>query len=776
MDQQHLRQIRSDAPAPLLGVIVDPLEKLLAESVDVNYQGERVLQLLRLQQADAFYRGIQNIAPQLDTTTGNVAWVSFGQTTGNQNLDNGSRYFDYNPRLTKAYGDKYVAVLGQRPFYDVVAEPGDPTSEDDRRGARQVNLLIQKLQSQWNIKEHNFNLFYNLFKNGTTIGYVRPVTDGNRFGFFEVPDIQMQQQPVGQDEFGNPIFDNVPVQVGVKRYPKSSVELDILNGYTVTYPFNVVHKKYAPWFIVEAQRDRGVLMEEYKNARAIVGSKWGSLANGDQSSTTAAIVRAAAQSQTGTVRSNYTNLWNWRQTWLAPSQLHLIEDDQARAAALQQYPEGCRITQIESKVVEVIGASIDKRFSTCRPTMTDYLFSDGASWGMFNLEDYFANLFEITAETLETGVATYLYDPNFVNGDVINRARYSPNKMIPALPGAGASMDSAIKPLPTSRFPDQIPGMFDMVKGLMESFYGLFPQVYGQMPGNQTLGQARMMLNQGLMQLGTPGELATHFWEESMTNAVVLYVGTVQVNPTHQGQEIDLDLIKRSAWNIKGTTGVPSSFAERKETLQDIIQTNPQLTQVLQLLDPINADKILSFLDLPELENSNLDQIEAMNEVIDQLWSQQPQQGPPNPDGSPSEPQPSIPFDSVVFDPKIASALARQSLIKDTGQKRQGTPGYINVRAFLTAANNATPPEPAEPMKVQASVNLNDLPQNQAEAILGAQGIQVPPPDSPPISTQSDMMEAEQQHQFDMESEAQRAALAPPPIQSPEKPGQEYLN
>jgi hypothetical protein len=129
--------------------------------------------------------------------------------------------------------------------------------------------------------------------------------------------------------------------------------------------------------------------------------------------------------------------------------------------------------------------------------------------------------------------------------------------------------------------------------------------------------------------------------------------------------------------------------------------------------------------------------------------------------------QPSIEFDSLVFDPSVAVALAKKSLVEQTGQQRQNTPGYANVRAFLQAAQQAIPPQPAEPMKVNASVNLNELPANQAQAILQAQGVDVPQPMEPPVNTQSKLMENEQQQQFDLEKQAQQAMLRPPPMENP---------
>lgn len=765
MDQSQVQKIKTTASVGVLEQLMDPLNKLLREQVETNYQSERVLQLLRLQKADAFYRGIQNLAPQMDANTGNIAWVSYGQPTDQNGLNaGGDRQFDYNPRLTASYGAKYVAVLGQRPFWNVAAEAGDPTSEQDRRGARQVNLLVEMLDGQWNVEMLNMRLFYYLFKSGTTLGRVRPVTDGKKFGTYQVPDIQLVPQQVGADEMGQPIVVPVPTQVGVKTYPKSSIEIDLLDGYTITFPFNVVHKDGSPWIVEEVQRDRGELLAEYPNARTIVGLQAGSSIGGDASSATAAIVRAAAQSQTGTVRANLTNLWNWRRVWLAASQFQVIPDDAERKAALDAFPEGVRITLIESKVVEVVAMDFKRRFSACMPSMADYLFTDGASWGMFGMEDYYNNLLAVTSETLETGIPRFLVNPDYADADALNRGRYSPNRFMSAIPRAGESLANAFQTFPTSDFPQQLPMMFEMIKGTMQDFYGLQPQVFGQMPPNLTLGQARMMLTQGLQQLSTAGQLATHFWEETKTNAVNLYIETVKVNPSHNGESIDLDLIRNSTWNLKGSTGIPSSFGDRKSALQDMLTggtASPQLVQALQLNDPINFSKVVEYLDMPELQNSTLDQITAIQEHVDQLWSSGPTQGP---DGSP---QPSVPFDSLVFDPKIAVSIAKQALVKPTGQKRIDSPGYANIRAFLQAAQGAIPPDPG-PMKVSGALNLTELPPNQMEAVLKMQGVDVPPAMGEPLATQAHVLEQQQKHHNTLESQSHQQALRPP---SPENPG-----
>ena len=293
--------------------------------------------------------------------------------------------------------------------------------------------------------------------------------------------------------------------------------------------------------------------------------------------------------------------------------------------------------------------------------------------------------------------------------------------------------------------PEEITENAGWIKDLMEQFYGLLPQVYGQMPPGQTLGQARMALTQGLMQLSTVGAMMTRFWEQSDTNAVRMYCNTVKSNPTFAGQTIDLDLIKQSQWTIRGNTTMPRSYSERKETLQEIITQNPDMAKAMHITDPVNYTTLVDYLDLPELKNPAADMADAVGDIVDQLWNAAPQMIP-GPDGTP-QPQPSIQFDGLVFDPKIAVNVAQSSLVERTGQAKSSTPGYANVRAYLQAAqeaaDKAAAPQPEAP-RTTVSIAPDKLPADQEIAVLNKVGFQVqaqPPPGPPSPHTVSKVTE-----------------------------------
>lgn len=761
------------------------METVLAESVDANYQGERVIQLLRLERANNFLRGIQNIAPSLDESSSSLFWTQFGSAgTPVANPDDTERAFDYNPRLTGGYSSKFTSVLGERPFYNTTAEPANPRSDIDRRGSRQVNLLIEMLHKQWDVVIHNHNLAFTMFNYGTPFGYIRPVTDGEKHGYDDIPELQMSM-----DEAGLP----APVQVGTNRVPRTSVALSIHDGYTVTIPFNVPAVPGLPesgWLRSECELDWGTIVSAHPNARIILGDDGGGGGgqNGDVSSSTGAVVRAASQSQTGTIRTRNVMLRTYAMTWLPPARLQLIKDADMRAEVLKAFPDGMKITQVEGAIIEMKPQGLTACWSAVPPGMSKYLTADGISWGMFGLEDASSNLLNIAMLFMETGIPNILVNSNYVSADAINRTRFSPNRVIEAIPKSGEDLSAAFKEFPTSKMPEEIPALWGMCKDIMEQFYGLLPQVYGQMVPNQTLGQARMALTQGLMQLSTIGAMMTRFWEQTDTNAVKMYCEVAGSNPTFQGQTIDLDLIRQAQWTIRGNTTMPRSYAERKETLQEMITQNPDMAKAMHVTDPVNYPELRDYLDLPDLKNPAADMVESVNDIIDQLWAGQPT---PGPDGAM---QSSIQFDGLIFDPKIAVSCAQSALAERTGQAKMATPGYANVRAYLQAAQDAADkaaaPQPEAP-RATVSIAADKLPADQEIAVLQKMGFQVqaqPPPGPPSSHTVSKVTEIdakaaakqrEAEHKADLDHAVGHAQAmsgmvpppmpgAPPPLSSPE--------
>jgi hypothetical protein len=642
----------------------------------------------------------------------------------------------------------------------------DTNKETDRRGARQVNLLIQMLGSQLDLKTLNKQLFFKLYKNGTVIGEARPLIDPKKFGVHQIPnliphttclgcgDTQPSMSPDTASpqtcpQCGGPLAQTVAPnpQQPVLKIPVRSVGLDLFDGYTHTWPFSVKFQigalRYAPWIVAKSEKDRGEILKDAPQARKIVGMGTNSqYASGDPSDATGAVVRAAAQSQTGTIRSRNLNVWTEAQYHIDAAQLELIDDDPTRALCKQFFADGLFIVQIEGKTVSIHNADYRKKLSVCTPTMSDYLFTDGHCWAILGLEDAYSNLLAIIMETLETGVTRFLVNEEYVSADDLNRQRYSPNRFQSMIPKYGDNVAAnAIVPIPTSNYPQQIPETFSIIDGLVQNILGLLPQVYGQMPGNLTLGQARMMLTQGLMQLSTVAELAASFWEASWTNLVNMYCDIAVTNPEFQGETIDLDLIRQASWVIKSDTSIPRSFAERVESLRALLQESPQVVPLLKITDPSNTGKLRDYLDLPDFNDPDEDAMGALSELIDQLWQAQPmpgQPGPPDPmtgaPGPPGPPQPSVPFDGMIFDPVMAVSLCRAALLKamlkPSAQRSQDSPGFANVKAFLAQAQQAaTPPPPGPPPpKLSISAKIPDLTPEQEGAVLSDFGVTVPPP------------------------------------------------
>lgn len=716
----------------------DVLDTLLREYVDQDADAEKTLQLLRLEKADFYYRGIQNIAPQVNPSGGSpLGWTPVGvPTLTAAGQDESASYADYNFDLMKTYGKKFVAVLGQRPFYNNKALPDDPQSESDLRASRQADLLIQLLRSWWNVKLLNLRLAYFCWKAGTVFGMTRWIADANKYGFNEMPVVE--PRPVTIDEGGfacfacgttsvsmrtveipdetgemipntvcpscggpltnadyrEPVSVNIPAETGIKKYANGRVELHLKTGLRVTVPFNAEDLPDTPYVMEESEENKGLLMELYgQGLEKKIGSGTPEAPySGDGTRMLGQTVRSATQSLIGSARAKSSSLWNFRRVWIRPYMYNLVKDEGKKKTLKEKFPDGMKIIRVEGVLVDLANENLDDFFSTCQPDVSDYLWTDGVMWGVMGHQDAWNNALNLAVEHLERGLPTYLADPDLIDVDAYNDRPFRPQEMIAAKPGSSVSLDNGVKMLPPATFPNQLQQLTGVIEQNVQSHTGVLPNLYGGGAPTETADQARNQLNQALMQLGTTGEHMTQFWVDAHTNAIWEIarhaVGPMQVS----GETVDFEALKSGNWHIEGEIGIPRSFGERKDALMQIVSQNPQLAQALRVDDPVNIGAVSTYLDLPDLKNPDEDLRIAVNGIVDQLLKGEAVQGP---DGMQHA---SIPFDSIVFDPTKTMAIVRDYLISGPGQKQQGSPGYDNVKAFLQEAMMAAqPPMPPGP-------------------------------------------------------------------------------
>ncbi len=749
------------------------LDSLLSEKVEQDVAAEKIVQYLRWRRADLYYRGLHHIYPEV--TSDNQITLGGGGVPSFTTPSADSPIFDYNFNVVKSYGEKFTAVLGQRPFHENHAVPNDPSSEADREAARQADLASLILNSWWNVRLMNIKLAHSLWKSGTTFPYLRWVTSGRKYGYTEVPKMGVKTvevdpahyeclspgcttrmspsdaeanggtcltcgAPLGPESFHVPETVDIPVQLDeTVKYPNGRVELRWMNSTMVTVPFYAREREDCPWLVLDSDEPSQNLISIYPDLRETIVNSSAS-ASGSALASQGSLARSGAQSQSGTPRSQMSRgLVPYRRLFLRPESLELVTDEAVRIKLKDIYPDGLKLVKIGADVVDAVPEKLDDHWpNPCQPVVGDYIMVDGVCWGILGHQDIINDFAEIAIETLERGLPTTIVEAGLLDVDKMNARRYMPQEIIETSTQAGTSLDSSIKTIPAAKFPDQLQSVVGWVDGQIQSQTGMLPQVFGMTDSTRkTAEQARAELNQALMQLGTTGEYMTDCWIQCREIGVKLLAQHAPNNLSWQGQTLDLEALKAGNFHFEAEVGIPRTYSERKDALKDLLNSNtPASTAVvesLKITDPSNAGALRQMFDLPDLEDPQDDHRAAVEDVLKALL-----QGKaiPQPDGSFL---PSIPFEDFTFDPQFTLQMVHSYILEPAvrAQEKTNPAGYQNVVAYgmaiqkMISAQNQPPPPP--PPKLSETMDLSKMPPAVTAQVLAKYGINMPPPPTPMI-------------------------------------------
>lgn len=716
-------QQAADPKAQLIAQFGETFQKLLEEQVDDEANFEKLLQYLRLRKADYYFRGIQYIAPQL-SPTGVIDYTPVGSPVVGAEGSRG--IWDYNIDQIKTYGRKFIATLGQRPFYNVKAVPDDPQSEDDRNASREADKAVILLRSWWNVKIKNLEMAYHAWKSGTIFPYVRYVVDSNKYGFseeplFEVGKVVVEaggyacmncgakspelstletldasgnpmvdlvcpqcQHPIDPNAYEPPVEADVPVDSGrTQKYPNGQVELHFYSGFFATTTFQSVDIEDVPWFKLEGEEHIGRLIAIYPSLREKMKSGELNVApDGGATHQSGMQARASSQSQTGSYRQPKSMI-TWTRLWLRPFMLELIKDDTKREEAKQQFPDGIKVVRVGKDVVDLVAEKLDDHISAVYPEVGEYIFRDGICWGILQHQDAINDTLNQMCQLVERANTKTLVWASVIDVDALNDRPNMPAEML-SVPD-GTDFQRSIHTMQNPTFPKEGTQLLDILKQNIESHSGVLPNVFGAGGPTQTAEQSRNELNQALMQLGTTGEFFIDGWINIHTmgiwelarnapkNMKVPMSGRKSETPGAGAEVIDFDLLKSGHWHLEGEMGIPRSYAERKDELKSLIGQNPELAHAMQVDAPINSGAVRDYLDLPDLQDPADDVRQFIHEVINELLQGQPIQPPPPPppmDPAMPPPPPAAPMPSSTrlldaIDAGFVDAAAAAELIRE---------------------------------------------------------------------------------------------------------------
>lgn len=762
----------------LLQTLQSPLRKLIEDRIDKEANTEKQFQYLRLRRCDLYYRDMPYLVPSGTGAAGSVDLVPLNSYDGVDRDAEAFGLYDYSFNQIKSYGRKFVPALGSRPFYNAKAKPRNPRSQADRETARQYDLLLPWLAKIWKLRLLNYELMFKMYTAGTVYGYVYMDADEDMFGTKQVPVMEPVEQQVSPEAWkcdqcgwegpdapllpppipemptlhqcpqcGATLHDFqfhpaettiVPTQTGTQSYPRSGPKLSLHSGYNVTVPQDVERiDNKTPWLVWQNEDNPANLLAMYgESIRALIKS--GDATAEELFGATGTAARSAQTSIMGLIRSNLQVRTPHMRIWLHPNMYELIEDEGIRETLSQNFPKGVKVCRVGKFIVKLVPEVLDRRWAAAKPECSPTLYTDPYCWSMLGQQDLFNNFLNAAIAFAERKLPTTVVDPELGIADILNNRPSMPMEIIEASARAGRRLGDMMEIIPTPQGElDQYNPLTQMVDGHMQSLSGMLPPIWGAGEKQATADAQRSVLNQAIMQLSTTGEYASDFYATCFNNALRMVreegMDTEAVFGQDDTSMVDMDSLRAGEAYLETDPGVPLTWIEKRQTLNDLIQQNPDLAHAMGLDLPENIPFTRDYVlpGMSEMRVPDEDVQMTVNETIRKLldagtkgFAAQQQ-----PDGSWAMP-PGVEVDSFADQPDKFVPLIKSWLVSQPGRNARDT----NVNGY----------------KLVIAWGLNEQMLMQPPAPVGPDGQPLPPPNggpapAPPAQPQPQAPEMEPQ-------------------------------
>lgn len=729
--------------APPSADIERGLRRALDRFLLSDLSGDRLLQHLTIRRNDAYWKGLQYVAPDFSGGLPDYFPVT--------SSDAGSSY-DYVLNVYRGDTRKFIAVLSQR-APNVEAQAISPDNAAHVAAARKAQSVAQAISSVIDWGRAAERIAFSFATKGTTFLYTPYVVNKDLFGSSFIPtyvEDSIQADPgafscelCGEEGAGNPaacptcgnpnLILEEPITLSIVRETgRQEIENGgpvayVLSAADVTVPFNVRDLSEAPWLRWDEDLDLGSILRAYPLLR----DKDLSFKTFGDSSASTHSTQLQLKSLSG--RSTLCSLDRVpvSRVWMRPSQYEYInlQDriDPVRDHIKAAYPRGLKLTYVGDILVKIEHESIDEVWAAETPDVSDYLWCAPYMDDMIQCNDSINDAHNINAEALEKSVPLHLVNPRAVDPDAINRKGHLVGEFLPAKSGFTGPLREAIADFSAAKVDPGILNYSATVLDQFRSITGILPAIFGGDEGRrQTAREAELKRNQALMGISTPWQAQRRLIRRGYRNStlqVAKYSGGSLHLPTGVGAanvELalgDISALLEGGWKFHVEESVPMSPGQIRDAILDMVASNPPETlERMGYFHPENLGALESALGHPGWTIPGVREREQVHKIITRML-----QAAPSTDPMTGQPIPSEQPDPFVIDPGIGMEVVRSWLVSDEGEaaEQENPDGWYNVLLLGKGWE----------MMLQPPPEMADQMESPPE---GAPGPEPPPPGPPP--------------------------------------------
>ena len=700
--------------------------------------------------------------------------------------------FEYVTNWFQGYGLSFIALMAQD-VPNTNFAPRSRDSQEDITFAKAALDVVDLTERNNKPKDLLAKVAKYFWTDGICGTYTRYVVDGERFGFNEMPILEM----------GNAGGLPMPKQSGTEKIPRGQEVITLLGGLELVVPNwaddcdpGAKLSPEAPYLQWNCEPHTARLKAAFPHVADEIAADSGLTAD----MVYERITRLGVKQQIPYLLPGdaVELLATFSRTWLRKWAFKRLNNKDLVQKLEALYPDGCYVAFAGLTYCESRNENVDKHWRVKHAMQGDGQWHPAVGQSLISPSERYNDLANQQMETIQYGVPSIYASSTLLDFDALRQQTALPGQMIPVQAKPGQALgDQFYQPDPAKESVSITPLMTELAGPIMQFLSGLPPAIWGgEMNDVKTASGYAQARDQAMGRLGLiRGAIVDLYCDTQMV--------AVECFRENRPQDVEIPFAgetgdEKPKWirlgDLQGNImveaepdeGMPRLRSQQRAVLEQLFQMGAAMPPNVQkiLSEPANVGWIMNVTGLNELDDPDEDARTLMMRRIQMLLDSQPVQPPgvapvQGPGGQivmqPPQPIASLPLNDV-FDNPIAETLMAECLRwanGDAGQTaaRENPAGYKNV--YLYAKSLAAviqqkqqqafqqqmmlkhaPPKPPEGAKPPSmSVAIDKMPPEVQSQALAMDGISVDVP----------TMEAHQDQQRQDEADALTAKLAAKP-------------
>jgi hypothetical protein len=771
-----LGQINPPANAPqetpnapqggLYGVNNERLDELRPDLVEAlrtmetEYRAEGIVarrhEIRRIRQARMFWQGLH------------YAWwnnqqgmwvVPFTSRLFDEKDQEEQPRFMYVTNIYLAFGLTFVAVLSSD-VPNVRTRPAKASRIEDVRAAEAATNVINLIEENNNPVEMLEDTGYYLYTDGKIGGYVRFVSDAERFGTTQQPIITQQYVPMGEDQYTCPACQQqssegdvaatgmlacpncgaqlgeanlqkaprmaVPTQTGTKEVPNGQEVIDIVGGLELNTPVWARKQHRFPYLQWQMEVHRAQLKAAFPHVQDKI--QMGGSQSADEVYARTSRLTVAQGLPAVVPGDTLYDLVTYSQTWIRPRSFYRLDDKKIRNELLKLFPHGCYVAFAGDTYCISRDEKMDDHWCVMHAYPGDGQNRPSVGDPIIEVNQRYNTLANLVMELYEEDLGENFFDAQVLSADAISNRTVEPGSWTPVNPRPNVPIAASIHKTQSGDVPASLPGYAEELAGNTAQFLtGLFPAIFGgeaKGAGGETAKGYELSRDQAMGRIGLVYRRLKEFYAELMMLGVKCFAENrpedVEISVEGVDGKDQADWIRLSdlQGNVKvvpeGDENFPRMASQQRATLEKMFAIFGKDPAFMEMFDlPANQELAKTVFGMPDLELPGVDAAQVQKGETKQLL-QSPPQMVPGPDGMP------MPKSTVPVDPLLDNHAAHKAEIlrlhdSADGQKikRTNPAGFANLRAHFMEHDQAEQ-QKAMQAAMMAAANAPKPPGNEA--------------------------------------------------------------